>query len=269
MNKKEAKKEYKKLKKEYKKLKSMTFLDTIFLPLYISDGFWGSISSNPNLSLNFLEYYKHKLYWNDISEYNKNLTIDFILKYEDKLFISIISGRKKFVTEEFIDIFKDYRRFDWGSISSTTSLLKCSFLKKYESYLDWQLVTRRINITKSIARNFKHYINWNLASAYQDLKEDFIREFKDEVTWDKITLYQPMSEDFIREFQDKIVWDKLIVKKTEGIERDFSDAFIYEFKNKLNIKKLEKEGFVKKNFIQIYRKNHLKEQLSRFDLIDI
>ena len=111
-------------------------------------------------------------------------------------------------------------------------------LAVYANYMDWQELTRCLELPVNFIRRYQCYFNkvcWENISDRQ-LPFDFIREFKDKLCWNRITYNKSFSrdfdsytrEDFVREFQDKVDW--IYVSKHYKL----SESFLREFKDKVN-----------------------------------
>jgi len=100
-------------------------------------------------------------------------------------------------------------------------------LTKLLSNIEWNLISRKIELSENLIQEFQDQVNWDNISFYQKLSENFIRKFQDKINWKYISYRQKLSEDFIIEFQDKINW-KLISEF-----QILSEKFILKFKDKI------------------------------------
>ena len=113
---------------------------------------------------------------------------------------------------------------DWEAVSRNMEISE-DFIREHKDWLNWIIMSYRRNLSESFIREYKDLLSWWVISHTQKLSEDFIREFKDLVNWSWISLRQELSEDFIREFKD------LVDLGAISFAQKLSDAFIEEFKD--------------------------------------
>lgn len=76
-------------------------------------------------------------------------------------------------------------------------------------------------------------IDWDFLSGAYELPDWFIIQHENYLNWKNLTKYQDWTEEKIRSFQDLIEWECLDTC-------DYSLNFLREFKDRINIKNLEK-----------------------------
>jgi hypothetical protein len=120
---KEIQKEYNNYRKEYKELSETDF--------------WNTISGDKKLSPKFIEYFKDKLNWKNISEW-QDLPEKLLLKYKNK----IIWNRVRYFNYTFSDSFlqKAKNEVDWRRIRNEQFLSEKTE-KKFQKYLKIEFVT--------------------------------------------------------------------------------------------------------------------------------
>jgi hypothetical protein len=101
---------------------------------------WQQVSKYQNLSENFIEKHKHKLYWEIVSKY-QHLSQEFIEKYRDVVFWSSISVHKK-LSQEFIE--KHHDLVDWYRVSQYQNL-SWDFIVKHLDQLDKNALLKNKN----------------------------------------------------------------------------------------------------------------------------
>jgi hypothetical protein len=139
------------------------------------------------------------------------------------------------------------------------NLLEEIGIEKLENELtvaNWELISRRKNLSEEFIREFQKKLNLNTLFQYNKLSEDFIREFIHKVDWYIISYYQQLSESFIREFSNKVDW--FAISETHY----FSDEFIEEFKEKIHWKIFFQENYVK---YEIIKRNILRTNIKHID----
>ena len=113
---------------------------------------------------------------------------------------------KKYLSKELlINIEKAPSIQDWFSISYN-SILDEGFIRKYNKYLKWDLISIRQVLSAELIIEYKDRIDFNLS-------EDFIREFQDKVSWASISFHQKLSKEFICDFHHKICFYSLMYNK--------------------------------------------------------
>ena len=181
---------------------------------------WYNISSNQELSENFIKEFKDKVNWHYISD-NQQLSENFIREFQNEV--------------------------HWNDISFSQKLSE-NFIKEFEDKVHWENLSSFQQLSENFMREFKYKVNWYRLSHYQKLSENFIQEFQDKVYWNYISEYQQLSANFIREFQDKIdiklykeinrkITNKKKLEEVEeyckkyNLELDLENKCFYAFRN--------------------------------------
>ena len=121
---------------------------------------WMSISSNPNITMEFIEKYPDKPWdWYVIS-HNPNITIEFIEKYPAKPWDWSSISRNPNITINFLE--KNFDKpWDWSSISSNPNITM-EFIEKYpDKPWSWYWISRNpFNYEKGlfIEKRMKEYL---------------------------------------------------------------------------------------------------------------
>src|SRR6185437_1550633 len=129
---------------------------------------WASISSNPNLTLEFIEKNIDKVNWQSLSR-NPILTEEFIEKYEDRIDWIYLSTNSM-LTEKIIDKYID--RLDLKNLSYNNSLTP-EILEKYidEKWDFGAIMEKKTTTLEFIDKhkdkfNFENITNPNLTLEY-------------------------------------------------------------------------------------------------------
>lgn len=123
----------------------------------------------------FVNTFTEFLDWEYISEYHK-LTLAFLKK------------------------FARYISWDNVSYSSFTSkMFKC-----FRTFIDWDRLVRRYDLTLKELLDLHDYIPWNLVAKYQDLSESSILELSTMINWVDVAEYQNISVSFIDKYRDAL-----------------------------------------------------------------
>ena len=94
---------------------------------------------------------------------------------------------------------------------------------------------------------------------------DYAYKSYGEPNWGNISKYRFLSEDLIREFEDKLNWMSI-----SCYQKNLSEEFIFEFKDRLEIKIL-----IDRDYITIKRLKELKykfekrNKFTRFEIMEI
>ena len=118
------------------------------------------------LSETFIEKYKGKLNWNNVSMYQK-------------------------MSEEFIERHKN--DVDWYYVSMFQKLSE-SFIEKFKDYVAWQNISTYQKLSEPFIEKFKDKVTWRYISLYQTLSDKFIEKHK--LIVDKENLWQYQTEEF-------------------------------------------------------------------------
>ncbi len=102
------------------------------------DWFW--ISSNPNITMEFIEKYHDKEWnWNWISS-NPNITMDIIEKYPDKPWNWYVISETPNLTMDIIEKYPD-KLSDWKSISKNPKITMDIIDKYLDKPWDWESIS--------------------------------------------------------------------------------------------------------------------------------
>lgn len=141
-------------------------------------------------------------------------------------------------------------------ICKYSKVLPKDIIEKYDSMMNWDIISERNDLNSDFIRYYKDKVNWKIISQHQKLSEYFIKEFQDRVDWDNITMFQNLSECFMDDFKSKINWniakdyqsfsESYIRKVCSGDDKlmdlasvinrnnDFSSEFFNDFKNDIS-----------------------------------
>ena len=167
---------------------------------------WIEVSCHP-LSEKFIDDFKQKLEWADVSQYTI-FTKEQLIKYIDYIDWDRAPIYQKNVDEEVIDAVMASPKKDEFSWHGALVNVKMSeaFIEKYAD-----------EITKAD--------KWEIVSWYQTLSEEFIEKYKDKLDWNYISQKQQMNRNFMIKHYDKInpVWCKRYQKNwDEEIEKEYN-----------------------------------------------
>jgi hypothetical protein len=164
----------------------------------VTQGDWYTISSQSDLTLEFLRKHKGKIVWREYCRANKALlTLDFIEEFADYLDWSLISDIP--MPEDFIERHRGH--VNWAVISEKQELSE-SFIIRYSFLIHWDKLSfsRKTRLSESFIKKYQFRLDWSGISETQKLSENFIIEFRDKVDWFEISRYQKLSESFIRRY---------------------------------------------------------------------
>jgi hypothetical protein len=181
---------------------------------------WVRLSSDPNLSLKFIDKYKNDVYWYNILSqytYDRRLTNQqyewWINKYKRKIEWKYVSYKK--LSPEFISNHKRY--VDWDGLSTTPELNE-NFIEKYIKKINWSQISQYQILSEKFIEKHHDKVNWYKISSYQKLSEEFIDKHDNKVDWQEISSCQKLSEKFIEKYQDKVDWLKISEHQKLGEE---------------------------------------------------
>lgn len=87
-----------------------------------------------------------------------------------------------------------------------------SFIMKFDSYMDWNLLSANYDFSIDMLRIYSHRVIWSSILKRKLFSESFLREMAvsfDADAWEILSRYQFLSEQFIHDFSDKVEWDNI------------------------------------------------------------
>ena len=160
---------------------------------------WLEISSNPNLTEEFIEKHAGEVDWKCISEYQK-LSEEFIERHADEVNWARISRYQK-LSKEFIERHAD--EVDWIWISECQKLSE-KFIERHAYEVDWECISEYQKLSEEFIEKHARIVDWYWISMYQKLSEEFIERHADKVDWYYISKHQKLSEKFIKRYANKL-----------------------------------------------------------------
>lgn len=166
---------------------------------------------------------------------------------------------------------------DWKEICMFQKLdLKFVFDHYYR--IDWDALSRNINLTEDIIEEFKDKLNWENISSWYPLTEEFVEEYKSYldgfyiisnksltvnilkkiyhfIDWRQFSSSPFMTEEIIRAFPELINWSSILRQ-----EPFYSEEFYREFIDYFDINELVHTTLGYQNF-----KNLLRELKDKID----
>lgn len=152
------------------------------LPIY------GEIANMP-LNEKFIDKYKDRLDWDEITRYLYNnfdtdLRKAFITKYADNIKWAHLWYRH--LSVEFIERHID--RLNWRDISENCEL-SAEFVKKYEDKIDWGRISSdvMVRLPEEVLEKHIDKINIETLSSCRRLSYEFMCKYADILDWDKVS----------------------------------------------------------------------------------
>lgn len=175
------------------------------------------------LNYNNIELYDD--YWGFISS-QLQLTPEFIEKYFDKFKIfDIITNQK--LSENFLYSHKkDMTSQMWEYDIPQHQDLSMNFIINNDGSFCYSCLAMNQKLTESYIIEHIDKFRFSDIIFSQKVSEDFLRKYKDKINWRLVACKQVLSESFIEEFADKLNFD-LILK-----HQDISEEFTQEIKDK-------------------------------------
>ncbi len=119
----------------------------------------------------------------------------------------------------------------WELISSESKrpvgVLTDDFIKRFDSYLHWELLSANYDFSIEMLRIYFHRVNWIKILKRQLFHESFLREMAfnfDLDCWAIISRYQNLSETFIHDYAAALEWDDIL------LYQNISGSFIDDHK---------------------------------------
>lgn len=162
--------------------------------------------------------------WDNISENKELITENFCEVFSDKVNWHRVTKTK--VEEQnslenkdysFFKIFK--KEVDWDYITRNLDMT-VEFMKNMHDYINWDIISKEINLDIYSMNEFKEYLNWDLISHYQKLNSEMLFEFRDKLNYKLISEYQKLPSDFILVNKEKISWKDVQLSQTHLSEND-------------------------------------------------
>jgi hypothetical protein len=133
------------------------------------------LSSCAHSPASFLEKYKDKLNWVEVSSYNKN-----ILKHKNL--------RK----------FKDYVNWSniWGRVHLNENIISGEFSEKINKY-SWRSISANSTLSTKLMYEYKDKICWDYVNFWKNIPEDLMEEFYNPDIFIRRLSTQKFSEEFL------------------------------------------------------------------------
>lgn len=248
---------------------------------------WDLISSNPNLSENFIEEFKNFINWDKVS-LNPNLTEKFIHKFKYLFDWNKVVKNRNF-SEEFIKkninripdnsistknnkkvphyILNEYgNKFDWYVLAWNRNISDELLLKYKENIgkYHWDVVFKRNKISEdSIIKIYKEFNLYNFSygsytplSALQNINvsDKFINIYLGKFSWKQISFCENLSFSFIKKNKNFLYWKIISMIYANKMDDKFINEFEYfiEWKQISIHRKIFSTDFVKKYIGKIH-----------------
>lgn len=158
---------------------------------------WIHLSSNPNLSYEFIEKNSDKLCWLSLVVSNPLITVELIEKYAipkgiDWHYIS----QCKNLNEEFIE------KYGQSSVGQNGEGCPCK--------LDWNALSKNICNDEYLIEKYKDFVNWDIISTRTDLINlEFIKKYDNFINYIHLSANRKLPHELIEILFDKLYWNKL------------------------------------------------------------
>lgn len=100
-------------------------------------------------------------------------------------------------------------------------VLTDAFVMKFDSHLDFALLSKRYKFSEELLRVYKHRVTWSDVLRRTVYPESFLREMTPHFTdcWSVVSRCQNLSEEFMHDYRAQLDWGYLRVFQT--MSRDF------------------------------------------------
>lgn len=196
---------------------------------------WSSFTSDNPLTLELVQSCGQFLDWNSASWKIDLDNTELVRASQHRLNWSTVTLRAANTkllqtTNVFIKTFAEF--LDWPYISSYQKLTM-AFLKKYARYISWDTVSYS-SFTVKMFKYFRTFVDWDRLVRRYDLSLSELLEMHDYISWDLVARYQELSEADILALSTMINW----VDVAEC--QDISVAFIDKYRDALPLPSLRR-----------------------------
>ncbi|MGD1841924.1 MAG: hypothetical protein ACFB0B_13670 [Thermonemataceae bacterium] len=241
----------------WKMLAKREQLSETFIEAHLDQLNWLHISKFQSLSNSFIYTYADRLDWNALSE-NQALSTNILLDFSDRI------RWKKATLNPQLDAEAKLVATYKGNLEKLLQKEQVSvdFLRKYSTYLDWEVVSATQAIPEKHIQTFIEKINFSSLlqhpKAYSEkMLKKYSRHF-DKACWLAIVQHQELSENFLQTFEQSIDWPS--VAKYQRL----SESFIEEYKYLLNWKDIRKyQKHLSDQYLAKHAKFKLEEEYAR------
>ncbi|WP_101773458.1 hypothetical protein [Peptostreptococcus faecalis] len=178
---------------------------------------WCRLVKEEELEENFIEENIEYLDIN-LAFKHQNLSDDFIKKYIHKVNCCELKYIKSKISEElFLSLISKMEdEMKTVTLYEVVNLTE-PFMRKYESILDWKLLSRTQNMGEKFIYEFEDKIDWYELGEKQDFSEEFIIKNWDRLCTSTIAETQKISRDIILKFEDD--WDSFDIESLLNNDR--------------------------------------------------
>lgn len=127
---------------------------------------------------------RNELKWNDISS-EQNLSEEFIREFQHEVDWKEISLCQR-LSEDFIREF--HAKVDWKNISRCQELSE-DFITEFQGKVFWEEISLYQILSEHYIRKFQQKVDWDNISWKQKLSLNFIRAFKNRINFDYLKKY--------------------------------------------------------------------------------
>lgn len=149
-----------------------------------------------------IDIIKDKLDWDCISKY-KTLNYNFIIKHHNYLNWNYVSFQE-FDDHKIILSIHNKLRIDNKCILYTRGIIDESFVDAHPDVVDWDLVSKYIQLSSKFINKYKNRVNWMYISTNQKYGIKFITKFHDKLHWYWVLCTKNINEPFVKKFHKKI-----------------------------------------------------------------
>lgn len=144
-------------------------------------GLWWNISCRDDLTMDFVREHADYINWYALSK-NESFEVDedFLDEFKDKIIWKNITRYSKSMNEHFARKFKDL--IDWNAISYK-KFLSDKFIEDYAHRINWRVLWKYRKVEEDFLRKFKSYIVWEIVCLQQRFSLEFVQENEDKVDW--------------------------------------------------------------------------------------
>ncbi len=211
------------------------------------ENFVNYLKSDPNASNQFIkgimkQNWSNEEYWEEIipllnfadsrvekyvQDNIEDFRIGFLIKYShcaSTKIIDLIIGHAELLEQEDLENLIQFQKLTpkqldqvIGFSSNSNKLiglaqeyqqLSMYFISKYESYINWDLISENQFMDLAFLLKYKSKLNWELVASNQHLQpifnESFLKLFEDTNIWDGIGFMEQITTEIIEKYKDKL-----------------------------------------------------------------
>lgn len=227
---------------------------------------WEEISSEPELTEDFIRDHKEKVNWEHISKYqrlsnafilemeehihfddlsyNENLTEENIQEFSSKLYCDYIIVRHFPVSDQTLQDMFPY--INWKNIHNLLAIYNTQFLpfvQRYQEHIHWTAIFENYSFSEEEMKILGDTVQWNehiwsFIVITQHLSEEFMDQHHDKLPWNLVPYKQTYSKEFARKYKHELGEDPLEVlienqRKKEAKQQEQKETFFSSLKKKL------------------------------------